>query len=169
MKILRIVSILAQFLLGCMLAVLIGKSLFWKIVATVALSLFLVLMAAKLAQVFNWRPFRPVADRMLNTFYAESLIPIIVSTLVLSAITYFANSRDFYFIGSNDQVRDPSHIIIPPSEHLIQSDEEYTVQVMVKKPFRWKRDAEKPLVACFLIFTIAPYTKRNQRDAGFTE
>jgi hypothetical protein len=138
------------------------ESPFWEVAEIIALSLFAVLIAAKFFRASRGMPIRTLMDKILNTFCAESLIPIMVCTLILSSIIYFANSRDFYPARSDGQIREAQHEIIYPSDHLIRSGEEYSIQVMVKKPFSWKRDAQKPLIACLLYFSIFPYFK-NER------
>ena len=143
--------------MGLLAVMLLKQPLFWDIATVIAIIIVLVLIVAKGIQTFGQTRFEILAKRITGTFYSESLIPTIVFTIILSLIIYFANSRDFYSMRSDGQVRDPSHIIIPPSDHLIKSGEEYNVQVMVKNPYNWNRDSKKPLIACLIIFTVAPY------------
>ena len=98
----------------------------------------------------------------MKRFFEESLIPIIVSTAILASIFYFANSRDFYFVQSEEDIHHTKYTIIPPSDHLIQSGEDYPIHVMVRKPFNWKRDAKRPFISCLVIFSTAPYIKKRK-------
>ncbi len=160
----------AQSLIGVLAFIWIarpsGESQYWDLAETIAISIIAILIATKLIEASRRMQVKLLVKKIYETFCAESLLLTVVCTTVLSSIIYFANSRDFYAVQSEDQVRDPNHVIIQPSEHLVHSGEDYPIRVMVKNPFSWRRDAQKPLIVCLLYFSIAPYIKNEKSNQG---
>ncbi|MDZ8120550.1 hypothetical protein [Pontiella agarivorans] len=98
---------------------------------------------------------------LLNKLYKESLIPALVFTVICSSIFYFANSRHFYFVQSEEMIHEPHYKIIPPSDHLINSGENYSIHVMVKTPLQGLKASTIPILFLVIHLSIKGYIKKE--------
>ena len=92
------------------------------------------------------------------------MFPAFVFTLVLSAILSFANSRQFKSVKSEDSVNYESSKIFPPSDHFINSDEDYYVQVRVNTPLKSLKFASIPIILFIISYSIV--LEINKRKQG---
>lgn len=100
---------------------------------------------------------------ILSRIAKASLVPTIGIAIIVSAILYFANSREFYFVQSEDQIRDSKYKIIPPSDHLIRTGEGYQIHVMAKRPLKGLSSTKIPIAICLIhIWIVVAYKKEGE-------
>jgi len=100
--------------------------------------------------------------KIINRIYKDGMLPIFAITIVLSVILSFANSRKFFFVQNEDQIQHKHYKIIPPSDHLINSGEDYPIHVMVMTPLKATGWAVVPFIVFSVINSIVRESNKNK-------
>ncbi|WP_136077559.1 hypothetical protein [Pontiella desulfatans] len=100
--------------------------------------------------------------KIINQIYKDGMLPALASAIVLSVILSFSNSRKFYFVQNEAQIHHKHYKIIPPSDHLINSGEDYPIHVMVMTPLKATGWAIVPFIVFLFINSVVREFKKNK-------